>query len=48
VIEAEKTFIIARDEMVSLADRYGMIIVARRDAAEANSEGAASSGLLGV
>ncbi|MCB9867499.1 MAG: LpxI family protein [Phycisphaerales bacterium] len=32
VIEADKTFIVDRDEMIARADRYGMIIVARRDA----------------
>lgn len=30
VIEADKTFIVDRDEMIAKADRYGMIIVARR------------------
>jgi len=32
VIEAGMTFIVDKDEMIARADRYGMIIVARRDA----------------
>jgi DUF1009 family protein len=30
VIEADKTFIVDRDELIARADRYGMIIVVRR------------------
>ena len=33
VIEADRTFIVDRDKMIDLADRYGIVIVARRDAA---------------
>jgi len=32
VIESEKTFIVDRDEMIARADKYGMIVVGRRDA----------------
>ncbi len=31
VIEADRTFIVDRERMIDLADRYGVVIVARRD-----------------